>query len=390
MHIVILFVNIGFYHAVRLSAAAAECKKNNWRLTAVQLTSNTLEHPWGDAKKELKLPVITLLSNENIATGADGLPPISSKILNKALKELNPDVVFLPGWGFQLSTKTLRWCVANRRAVVVMGDSKYDDEKRKWWKEYAKSWMYVRKFDAALVAGEAHADYIAKLGMPINRIFKGYDAVDNEHFSKAAGEARENEIMIRHRYPMMPNRPYFIAAFRLLPRKNAINLLAAYEEYLRIKKSDAWDLVICGNGEQKEELLAIIKERRLLHKIHLVGFLHYNEVGHWYGLAQALVHPALKEQWGLVINEACAAGLPILSSKTVGATEGLVRDNINGYLFDPEDLNDISSALIKVHSIGNEARLQMGNESRKLVEQFSPLEFGRSFVKATLMSIKAR
>ena len=281
-----------------------------------------------------------------------------------------------------MSTKTLAWCRAHHCPAFVMSDSKYDDEERTWWKEWLKSWLYVRKFDGALVGGDQHAAYVAQLGIPKNRIFKGYDAVDNSHFSRAADESKANELMVRSRYPKMPQRPYFMAAFRLMPRKNATALLAAYAAYRSSLGIDAWDLVICGSGEQREELLSLIQTHQLNDSIHLVGFLPYHEVGHWYGLARAFIHPALKEQWGLVVNEACAAGLPILCSDTVGSVPDLVHPGVNGFLFNPEKLEDMTTAMVKMQHVGDEARKRMGQESRRLVAACAPEVFGDSLVRA--------
>ena len=47
MHIGILFYNIGGYHAARLRAVQAACEQRGWNLTAIQVTDQTGEHPWG-------------------------------------------------------------------------------------------------------------------------------------------------------------------------------------------------------------------------------------------------------------------------------------------------------------------------------------------------------
>jgi 1,2-diacylglycerol 3-alpha-glucosyltransferase len=384
MHVVIFFINIGFYHAARLKAASEECQKLNWRLTAVQLTSNTLEHPWGEITQRLNFNLKTLMTAESLKDDLTGLPQLPNKVLNELLQELNPGVVFLPGWAFELSIKTLRWCRANKRPAFVMSESSYEDETRIWWREFIKSWLFVRKFEGALVGADLHADYIAKLGIPRSKIFKGYDAVDNSHFLQLAHESKVQEVKVRTLYPKIPQRPFFMASFRLIPRKNAGLLLAAYKAYRLRLATEAWDLVICGSGEQREELLKTIHLNNLTQNVHIVGFLSYYEIGHWYGLAEAFIHPALKEQWGLVVNEACAAGLPILCSDTVGSSQELVHDGVNGFLFDPTNLDDLTEAMVKIHNVGVETRKNMGRESRRLVAACAPEVFGKNVVNAVL------
>jgi 1,2-diacylglycerol 3-alpha-glucosyltransferase len=391
MHVVIFFINIGFYHGARLRGALQACEARGWNLSAVQLTDDTLEHPWGEAGQGLGVPLTTLMpkNDEGVEVPRrDDLPLVSQYVVDAHMDHLKPDVVFLPGWSFDMCHKVLKWAVRHGVPAVVMSESKHDDEPRSWWKEKLKSWLYLRKFDSALVGGDAHATYVAELGIPKNRIFKGYDAVDNAHFARSADEARAQELQVRSRYSKMTPRPYFMAAFRLMPRKNAVTLLAAYEAYHSRLGAEAWDLIICGSGEQRDELLAIIETRQLSANVHLVGFLPYHEVGYWYGLAQAFIHPALKEQWGLVINEACAAGLPVLCSKTVGAAPDLVHEGVNGFLFDPTDVEEMTSCMVKIHEVGDEGRKRLGQQSRRLVAACAPEVFGSSLVAAALIATR--
>ena len=59
MHIIVLFYNIGGYHAARLRAAYQACYEKGWNLTAIQVTDNTQEHPWGSIENEITFPLQT-------------------------------------------------------------------------------------------------------------------------------------------------------------------------------------------------------------------------------------------------------------------------------------------------------------------------------------------
>jgi glycosyltransferase involved in cell wall biosynthesis len=364
----------------RLSAVSVACEKLGWRLTAVQLTNDSLEHPWGDTGENRSFPILTLINSkkENILDGR--LPRISKLEIENCLVELNPDVVFLPGWSFQLSKKALTWCRKKNVPAIVMSESKYDDAKRLWWKEMLKSWLYIKRFSGALVGGEVHANYIESLGMPRNMVFTGYDVVDNNHFIKHSSFARDNESFVRVENPRIPKNPYFLIVTRLMPRKNLEPFLDAYSEYRDKVTGTPWDLVICGDGELKNILLDLVSNYNLDKSVHFPGFISYREIGYWYGLAGAFVHPALKEQWGLVINEACASGTPILCSKTIGSSFDLVEENVNGYLFDPKDIHEMSHCLIKMHQLEPGERVCMGDKSRLIVSNYSPKVFAKSVI----------
>jgi 1,2-diacylglycerol 3-alpha-glucosyltransferase len=385
MHIVVLFESIGNYHATRLQATDAVFQRLGWQLTAIQITDRTKEHPWGGLEHKLPFQIKTLVSASTSSNLIDHYPdsPAAAALLPKTLDELEPDVVAIPGWGFRMSRAALRWSNQHRKVAILMSDSKWDDVRRSWWKEQLKSWLYVRKYDAALVAGQLHRDYLIKLGFPSDRIFLGYDVVDNDYFAQCADVARQDPGNVRRRQPNIPAKPYFLAVTRFIQRKNVSRLVDAYAAYsAQIGKDAAWDLVICGSGVEEPAIRRLIGSYHLNSDIHLPGFLTYQEIGDWYGLAHAFIHPALQEQWGLVVNEACAAGLPILCSQTAGVCPELVQDGCNGFIFDPTNTQDLTRTLVAIHQLDAASRQEFGQLSQKIVANYSPLAFAEGLMSA--------
>lgn len=377
MHIVVIFINIGSYHAARLRAAYSACQQQGWSLTAVQVTNDTLEHPWGNLEQEITFPLKTLLPKSS-TTYAE----IAAAVLPSFLDNLKPDVVVIPGWGFPVARAALKWCQRRRKPAIVMSETKWDDERRQWWKEKLKFWLCIRRFDAALVGGQLHCDYLVKLGFRSDRIFFGYDAVDNDYFTNQAQLARLNPQAARERQPKIPKKPYFIVLTRLLKRKNVHRLVVAFAAYRQQVSTEPWELVICGSGEEEPAIRELINKLGLNECVHLPGFITYQALGDWYGLASAFVHPALVEPWGLVVNEACAAGLPIICSRTVGAANELVQNGKNGLVFDPENTLDISSALLTISQMDADARTRMGILNQKIIANYSPNNFAEGILKA--------
>jgi 1,2-diacylglycerol 3-alpha-glucosyltransferase len=379
MHVVVIFINIGSYHAARLRAAYTVFQQAGWHLTAIQATDDTLEHPWGDLKREITFPLKTLIGKQE---HSNSYASDAAAVLPACLNNLKPDVVVIPGWGFPISQAALSWCKRRHIPTIVMSETKWDDEPRHWWKEQLKFWLYVRQFDAALVGGEAHRQYLAKLGFRYDRIFFGYDAVDNDYFTQRAQAAQHNPDLARQRQSELPQKPYFLAATRLLPRKNISRLIDAFAEYRnRIGSEQAWDLVICGSGIEEAALRQKIHNLQLEKNIHLPGFVTYHQMGDWYGLAKAFIHPALQEQWGLVVNEACAAGLPILCSHTVGASE-LIHEGQNGFTFDPDRCQDITRALVAIHQLDPNTYQSFSQMSQQIVANYHPILFGKGLLTA--------
>lgn len=92
---------------------------------------------------------------------------------------------------------------------------------------------------------------------------------------------------------------------------------------------------------------------------------------YYYHAAAALVLPSLYgETWGLVVNEAMASGIPVLVSRKCGSSETLVRDGVNGFLFDPDNIRSIEQTLLKFFLLDVDSRVDMGNASRRLIDDW--------------------
>lgn len=384
MRLAILFNNIGGYHAARIFATHKACLARGWELIAIQVTDNTREHPWGQFTSDIPFELHTLLpsiSPLDIERGQGAAK--AAKLLSKLLSDITPEIVAIPGWATPTSQSALLWAKKHKAKTILMSESKKDDDKRTWWKELVKSKFYVSKYSAALVGGNLHREYLAELGLPNERIYFGYDAVDNDYFFLQGKIAQVEAARIRKTYPNIPKEPYFLCVTRLIERKNVLRLIEAFAAYrLTITDNNAWSLVICGSGDQEVAIRHKVQKLDLVDYVYFPGFVTYQDIGYWYGLASAFVHPALREQWGLVINEACATGLPILCSRTVGACYDLVEEGQNGFTFDPESSEDISHSLVKMHRLEEPRRVAFGKHSQHLVSQYSPQQFAVGLLTA--------
>ncbi|MBK8934854.1 MAG: glycosyltransferase family 4 protein [Chloroflexi bacterium] len=140
-----------------------------------------------------------------------------------------------------------------------------------------------------------------------------------------------------------------MASSRFVARKNLIGLLKAYQVYMeqiRQREVQPWRLVILGDGEERENLEEFISGYQI-DGVTLAGFRQIEELPIYYGLANAFIHPALQEQWGLVVNEAMACGLPVFVSEKCGCAYDLIHPGENGYTFDPGSISQISDLMLQ-------------------------------------------
>ncbi len=128
-----------------------------------------------------------------------------------------------------------------------MSESQAIDRPRAWWKELIKN-RRVRLFDAALVGGPSHRDYLVELGMPEDRIALGYNAVDN---ALLPDPSRRSGATIPDGRKGLPGSPFFLSVCRFVPEKNLLRLIEAFAGYRNHSRPGRrWDLVLCGDGPQ--------------------------------------------------------------------------------------------------------------------------------------------
>lgn len=320
------------------------------------------------------LNVITLFPDRNL----DEISPfqLSQKLL-QTLQELAPEHVALCGYHRIENLAALAWVKLTRRSAILMVDSKQDDAPR-WTIQEGLKGLLVRQFDSYLVAGIPHRQYMLTMGAPCTRIFEGYDVVDNRLFAEAAQAARLSAEQSRADLAL-PKR-YFMAACRFVPKKNLPMLLDAYRIYREIQPVDGWGLVVCGGGPMDAELRQVVKAKKIP-DVYFPGFHKGRELGKYYGLASCFIHPSIQDQWGLAVNEAMAAGLPVLVSHRCGCVQNLVQEGVNGFTFNPSDPPALAQLMSKMAQSGPKLQ-SMGAASQRIIERYSPEVFAESLVLA--------
>jgi 1,2-diacylglycerol 3-alpha-glucosyltransferase len=368
--VAIIFENFGPYHLARLRAAASTCD-----LLAIEVAGRSAIYAWDSTRDDGAFRRETLIDQ---GTSEDVPHGEILRRLTAALERFRPAVVVVPGWASPAAWAAMHWCAQRGVAMVVLSESTAWDESRASWKLAVKKRL-VRQFASALVGGKHHVDYLAQLGLPPERIFFGYDAVDNDYFAANADAIRANPDDARRQHGLPEN--YFLASARFVEKKNLGCLLEAYARYRLRVKAGAWSLVLLGDGALRPELERKRDALGLRGQVLMPGFRQYPELPVYYALARAFIHASTVEPWGLVVNEAAASGLPLLVSDRCGCAPELVRDSVNGFTFDPFIAGSIADAMEKV-AAPDFPRAAFGSSSREIVAQWGPERFARGLQQA--------
>jgi glycosyltransferase involved in cell wall biosynthesis len=393
--VAVIFYRIGPYHYARLRAGAQLAE-----VTAIELSNLDPTYAWDEVVGDEGFRRVTVFRDASVESQSAG--QICSRMA-EVLEEAQPEVVAIAGWYDRCSLAALRWCLGRGVPVVLMSETTAWDESRRWWKEAIKR-VVVRLCAAGLVGGRSHLDYLAQLGMPRNRIFLGYDAVDNDYFAERSAEVQSPKSEIRGRLGL-PEK-YFLASARFVEKKNLPRLIAAYARYrqlwaesqseIRNPKSEIrnslvpWSLVLLGDGPLRKDLEAQVAARQLQPDVYLPGFKQYPELPNYYGLASAFIHASTVEQWGLVVNEAMAAGLPVLVSNRCGCAADLIEDGRNGFQFDPYDTELLARRMQELSRRQPSDLEALGIGSKEIVAKFGADAFGSGLHGAAVAALQAR
>ncbi|MCI0749608.1 MAG: glycosyltransferase [Nevskiales bacterium] len=319
--------------------------------------------------------------------GPKGRTPIADlqERIRRGLGQVQPDVVVSLGWSGRRELSGLQWCLANGVPAVFTSDSNGHDFQRQGWREAIKA-RVVRLYSVAWAAGTTAAAYLAALKMPADRMVIGpVDTIDVAHFSGGADRARQQLQAVRRRLGLPAD--YFFASSRFAPEKNLQNLLRAFRQYREKAGAGAWSLVLAGDGPLKPDVQRWVAELGMQDSVLLPGWVSFDGLPDYYGLAGAFVHASTREPWGVVVNEALSAGLPVLVSKPCGSAPDLVREGRNGFTFDPRRPQELAGLMGRL-AHGDCNRVAMGQVSRGIIQGWTPDRYAESLARVVETALR--
>lgn len=239
------------------------------------------------------------------------------------------------------------------------------EEKENPIKKFIKS-IVIKNANYIMGNGTVSKRYFNEVfGYPLDRIYNQYLTVDSDKINRLYIDKEKYRNEYREKLGINKEEKVLIYSGRLIDIKNVDSVIKALA---KLKRNDI-TFLITGGGELEEELKNLSNELGV--RTIITGFISdQDELFKHYFVGDALILPSsVYEVWGLVVNEAMFAGLPVLVSDICGCSLDIVQNDINGYIINPKNLEDISS---KIEDMLYKVNLeQFCGQSRKIIKEWT-------------------
>jgi glycosyltransferase involved in cell wall biosynthesis len=279
-----------------------------------------------------------------------------------ALRRFKPDVIITGEMGARSILAALfgRW----RRTPVVLWATVSDHiESQRGSLRHAIRRALFRYIHSFVVNGESGAVYLHRFGIPDARMIRVPYTIDMRALLALPLEGRRESAHV------------LLYVGSLSKRKGILPFLDHLCAFAASRPTRLFTFVVVGAGLLESQLRGRVTPANL--SVEWAGSVTYASLPEWYAKGTIFVFPTRGDEWGVVVNEALAAGLPILGSVYSQAVEELVIDGVNGWRFDPDDNAAVQVALDRVFSTSEPALHRMSAAARRSVSDITPFEAAR-------------
>lgn len=232
--------------------------------------------------------------------------------IGERLKSFGATHVISFGWHLKMYRQALSYCNKNKIPIAVRGDSQLNPRLPLWKKLLKKIYYpyFLRKYDAFLSVGKRNKAYLNYYGVSDHKIIFSPHAIKQDFWKVEHKKTSERFV--------------FIWVAKFIPKKRPLEAIKAFKKLLDEEPQlrDKTELRMVGSGELMKQAKAEAKEVK---QIKFLGFKNQSELRQEYAQANCLLLTSdYGETWGLVVNEAFAAGVPAIVSDACGCSVDLI------------------------------------------------------------------
>lgn len=240
---------------------------------------------------------------------------LTSNII-QTLKEQAPDVIVVGGFSVPMIVAYI-WALLKGKNIISFTDANLDSEMRLSLFHKLIRLFFYRASDACIGASKKSLALYRKYGVLQSKLFQSYLCANNELFQGCIKKWHERTYDIIICGQMIEGKMFDFSI-------DVISKLLEKNTSLKVK--------VLGAGPLKDHVLQRLDELGVHYDYP--GFVTQQELPMHYGDSRVFLFPSMKDAWGVVANEACAAGTPVVTCSIVGAAEELIIDGFNGFVIE--------------------------------------------------------
>ena len=272
------------------------------------------------------------------------------------LRRMRPDLIFSFELGFRsLASALYRRLHSRTRLAYCVCVSEHTEQGRGGARWLLRR-MLVRLADAITYNGPSCRRYLQQLGAPDSKLYP---------FPYAADDRTEPPQCERQHEP---NRRLLVLG-QLNQRKGVVQALEGVASYAQQHPEQSWDITFIGSGPLKSALESMSVPANVTAKV--IGNIDPLELAPQLNEYGVLLFPTLADEWGLVVNEAMRAGMPVIGSRYAQASTTLIDEGRNGWLYAPDQPRELHACLAQVQALSSQRLREMREASRITVSNIT-------------------
>lgn len=246
----------------------------------------------------------------------------------KSLRRYNPDVVITAGF-FPTMLLAYLWCKFNKKKHIVYTDGTLKSEAHLTFLHRLIRRIVYKGTHAFIGVSKKSLDLYKSYQIKPEKLFLSPYCADNQNLEKFRTTAKKYDVifcgqLIDRKMPF-----FFINTIKLVNATRSCKVL------------------LVGDGNLKAEVMRSLEENKI--DYHYPGFVQTEDLPPLFASSKVFAFPTKYDAWGLVANEACAFGIPVITCDNAGAANELIINGYNGYVL-PLDENIWAEHIIKLIS----------------------------------------
>lgn len=300
------------------------------------------------------------------------------KGLTSLMNKEKPDAMIVAGFSPATIKIFLRKIAKHTPYVIFSGTIERGKRNQNILRKLQRS--LLTKNAASFVAyGNMAKEYLVNSGAPEQHVFIGRNTVDTTFFAEKTSE-------LRRQFSSESDKAHFTYLGYLVPRKNVILLLQSVKIVAQKRRDFILDVI--GDGISLTELKNFVDHNQLNDVVTFHGFRQKNELPAFFAKSRGLLFQTDFDIWGLVLNEAMAAGVPCLASPNAGATYDLIEEGRNGFVVDFKDTQLVAQKIEWLIEHPHEAAEMGRNAASFIREKVTVSHAAKGFLDAALFALE--